>query len=279
MTKTFQSAEVVKTAEGRQYHISVAPGEIAPYILLCGDPARAYKVAKYFEKANEPITHREYVTITGVYKGLPISVMATGIGTDNTEIALIEISQVVEKPTLVRIGTCGALKPGIELGDLVISTGAVRLENTTDAFVVEGYPAVAHHEVVLALLESAKQKNKKHHAGLTGTASGFYGAQGRTVPGFTPRNPNLPKELEQMNVLNLEMESSCLFVLSQLGGFRSGAVCAAVANRHINRFIDSQGLEDSERACIEVGLGAMEILGRMDEKKGKNLHWLPSMGF
>src|SRR3989338_4145297 len=115
MTKTFHSAEIVKTAEGRQYHIGVAPGEVAPTILLCGDPARAYKVAKYFEKAEEPKTHREYVTITGVYKGAPVSVMATGIGADNTEIAVIELSQVVQNPTFIRIGSCSGIPKEVAL--------------------------------------------------------------------------------------------------------------------------------------------------------------------
>lgn len=279
MKKTFKSAELVSTKEGRQYHIGLAPGEVAPYILMCGDPARAYRVAKYFDKADKPVTSREYVTITGKFKGLPISVMATGMGPDNTEIALVELCQIVKDPTFIRIGSSGALKKGIELADLVISTGAVRLENTSTTYVFEGYPAVAHHEVVLALLEAAKAKKCPYHVGLTATAQGFYGAQARKVPGFPPRNPELLSQLDQMNVSNLEMETSCLLTLATLAGHRAGAVCAIYANRHKNEFIDSETKDLAEKRCLETGLAAFEILAKIDKARGKQPYWLPSMGF
>jgi uridine phosphorylase len=276
--KTFKSAEIVSTAEGRQYHIGCAPGDVAPNILLCGDPARAHRVAEYFTNAKKPVTSREYVTITGKYKGLPMTVMATGMGPDNTEIAFVELSQIVRHPTFIRIGSSGALNKKIELADLVISTGAVRLENTSTAFVVEGYPAVAHHEVVLSLLEAARAKKFSHHAGLTATASGFYGAQARKVPGFPPRDPELPAKLSAMNVLNLEMETSCLFTLAALSGARAGAVCAIYASRHKNEFIDHKTKDTAESRCIETGLAAFEVLAKLDAAKGKEKHWVPSMG-
>lgn len=278
MKKTFKSAELVSTQEGRQYHIGLAPGEVAPYILMCGDPARARRVATYFDDAKPEITSREYVTITGKYKSLPISVMATGMGPDNTEIALVELCQIVKNPTFIRIGSSGALKKGIELADLVISTGAVRLENTSTTFVVEGYPAVANHEVVLALLEAAKQMKCPYHVGLTATAQGFYGAQARNVPGFPPRNPELLAQLDQMNVSNLEMETSCLFTLATLAGHRAGAVCAIYANRHKNEFIDSETKDLAEKRCLETGLKAFEILAKIDKAKRGEKYWVPSMG-
>lgn len=278
MTKKFKSAEIVSTSDGRQYHIGCAPGEVAPYILMCGDPARARVVSTYFEDVQPELTSREYVTITGKYKGMPISVMATGMGADNTEIAFVELSQIVERPTFIRIGTSGALNEKIGLGDMVISTGAVRLENTSTAFVVEGYPAIAHHECILALLEAAKIKGVKHHLGLTATASGFYGAQGRKVPGFPPRNPEIFAELDRMNVLNLEMESSCLFTLAALTNLRAGTVCAAIANRHANEFIDTDAKHKAERDCIEMGLAAFEVIAKIDKAKKGYAHWTPGMG-
>jgi uridine phosphorylase len=277
MKKTFKSAEIVATQEGRQYHIGLAPGEVAPYILLCGDPERARRVASYFDKTGPEITNREYVTITGKYSSLPMTVMATGMGPDNTEIAVIELSQIVENPTFIRIGSSGALKKGIELADLVITTGAVRLENTSTAFVVEGYPAVAHHEVVLALLEAAKRKGFQYHVGLTATAQGFYGAQARKVPRFPPRDPDLLSKLDQMNVSNLEMETSCLLTLSTLAGLRAGAVCAIYANRHKNEFIDTKTKDLAEKRCLETGLLAFEILAKIDKAKGNQPYWVPSM--
>lgn len=281
MKKTFTSAEIVKTAAGVQYHIGAGPGDLAPNILLCGDPDRAEKVSTYFDKVNVRIKNREYVTITGTYQGIPTTVMATGIGCDNTEIAVIEVSQTIESPTLIRIGSCGALPSHISLGELVISTGAVRLENTSLYYVPDGYPAIAHHEVILALMESARNRRFPHHVGLTACAPGFYGAQARNVPGFSPRFPNLPAELEAIGVLNFEMETSTLFTLASLRGIRSGAVCAVYANRHHNVFIDTETKELAERRCIETGLGAVEILWRMD--KARNLHrsnlWYPSFLF
>lgn len=276
--KHFRSAELVSTAEGRQYHIGLAPGEVAPNILLCGDPARARRVAGFFEERGEPICSREYVTITGKYRGLPMTVMATGMGPDNTEIAFIELSQIVERATFIRIGSSGALRKGIELGELVISSAAVRLENTSLGFVVEGYPAAAHHEVVLALLEAARGKGYPHHLGITATAPGFYGAQARRVPGFPPRDPELPSRLDAMNVSNLEMESSCLFTLATLSGARAGSVCAIYANRHANAFIDSETKDAAEQRCIETGLAAFEVLARIDTAKQGERHWVPSMG-
>ncbi|MFA4874513.1 MAG: nucleoside phosphorylase [bacterium] len=278
MKNIFKSAEVVATKEGKQYHIGCGPGDVAPNILLCGDPARAHRVARFFSEARDPIQSREYVTITGRYRGMPLTVMATGMGPDNTEIAVVELSQIVKNPTFIRIGSSGALKKGIELGDLVISTGAVRLENTSTSFVVEGYPAVAHHEVVVALLEAARRLRFTHHVGLTATAPGFYGAQARKVPGFPPRDPELPARLDAMNVSNFEMESSCLFTLAALSGARAGAVCAIYANRHKNEFIDSEAMDGAEKRCIETGLAAFEVLAMMDAAKADAKWWTPSMG-
>jgi uridine phosphorylase len=278
MKKTFKSAEIVETEERKQYHIGCKPGDVAPSILLCGDPARAHRVATYFKNAKEPILSREFVTITGQYKDMPMTVMATGMGPGNTEIAFIELSQIVEDPTLIRIGSSGALKDGIELADLVISTAAVRMETTSSHFVVDGYPASAHHEVILALVEAARKNGFPYHLGLTATAPGFYGAQSRKVPGFTPRDEELPEKLREMNVANFEMEASVLFTLATLRGFRAGAVCAIYATRRANEFIDIDTKDLAEKRCIETGLAAFEVLAMMDEASGDSGSWSPSMG-
>lgn len=273
-----KSAEVPETADKRQYHTAVAPGDVAPYILLCGDPARAYKVAELFDSARKPITHREYVTITGTHKGVDLTVMATGMGPDNTEMAVVEISQIMEHPTFIRIGTCGGLQKHVNVGDLIISNGAVRMENTSTAYVFEGYPALAHYEVMLALLQSASEVGRKHHLGLTATASGFYARQGRSTDKFKALDPDIPAKLDRMNVANLEMEASCLFTLSTIAGFRAGAVCTVVANRHANTFIESSEMEKAVLECCKTGLRAVEILSKMDAVKKKSPYWLPGMG-
>ena len=278
MSGTYKSAEIVHDEDKRQYHIGLSPPDVADVCILVGDPARAKRVSERFETVRYHTQSREYVTYTGTFRGAPLTVMSTGIGCDNTEIAVIEYCQLVANPTFIRVGSSGALDPELDLGDLVISTGAVKLEHTTSFFVTEGYPAVAHHEVVLALAEAAQRVGAPHKLGLTACASGFYGAQGRSVPGFPVRFPDLPADLTRMGVTNFEMETSALFCLSTLRKVRSGAVCAIYANRHKNVFIDKEAKVEAEGRCIEVGLEAVSALREMDRARGGATHWLPSHG-
>jgi|Deesub1362B_J571_1020462.scaffolds.fasta_scaffold11023_2 uridine phosphorylase len=269
MSEEIVGAEVVSTKEGRQYHINLAPGELAEYIILVGDPARSHKTAKFFDQILLKRENREFITYTGLIDNIKVSVISTGIGTDNVEIVVIEASQIVKNPTFIRVGSCGGLQKHINCGDLVISTGAVRFENTSLYFVPEGYPAVASYEVVLALIEAAEKLGYPYHVGLTVTASGFYGAQGRKIPGFPLRFPNLVEELAERNVLNFEMESSTLFTLACVKGFRAGTVCAVYANRPKNEFIKPKEKEKAEENCIKTGIEAVKILAKMDKEKRK----------
>jgi uridine phosphorylase len=267
----------VRSADGRVYHLGLAPGELAPIVLLCGDPARAQRVAARFESVRCRRRHREFVTFTGRHAGIPVSVLGTGIGPDNTEIAVVELAQLVRAPTLLRLGTCGALQPRLRLGHLVISCGAVRLENTSGFFVHEGYPALAHHEALLALIEGCAATGARWHVGITASAPGFYGAQGRRVPGFPPRRPELPAELARQNVANFEMETSALFTLASLRGLRAGAVCVVFAERGRNRFIDPKAQRAAEDRLIAAGLRAVQALHRIDRDKAarKIRTWYP----
>ncbi|MEW6070310.1 MAG: nucleoside phosphorylase [Candidatus Thermoplasmatota archaeon] len=251
----------------KQYHIGLGRNEVANYILLCGAPERAARTSKLFDSIALERKNREFLTFTGTYKKIPLTVMSTGIGPDNTEIAIVELCQIVEKPAFIRIGSCGALQKNIALGDLIISTGAVRLENTSLFFVPEGYPAIAHYEIVNTLIEAAKELNYPYHVGLTATASGFYGAQARKIKGFGLRFPNLVKELSAINVLNFEMESSTLFTLASIRNLRAGTICAVYAQRLRNEFIDDKAKEVSELKCINTGLKAVELLYKKDKRK------------
>jgi uridine phosphorylase len=172
-----------------------------------------------------------------------------------------------KRPSMIRVGSCGSLQEDVAIGDLVISTGAVRLENTSTYFVDEGYPAVAHHEVVLALIAAADQLGVRHHVGLTASASGFFGAQGREVGGFKPRDPGVTERLASWNVLNMEMESSTLFTLGNLSGVRTGAVCTAYSNRATGEFISDGERIAADEAAERVGLQAVKILADMDAWK------------
>jgi len=275
--KAIQSSEVVSDETGRQYHINLAPGELAEYVILVGDPGRADKASEFLDDIRVAQRNREYVTYTGFYKGMEVSVMSTGIGTDNVEIAMIEIFQITKNPAFIRVGSCGGLKKEMDIGELVISTGAVRLENTSLFFVNEGYPAVADYEVVLALISACDKSNYPYHLGLTASASGFYGAQGRNIPGIPLRFPNLQDDMTKMNVANFEMESSTLFTLASLKGLRASTVCAVYANRIQGTFIDPETKAAAERNCILAGLEGFKVLERMDaEKKKRNIkYWFP----
>ncbi len=263
----------------RQYHIDLGPGDLADYILLPGDPDRVARIAPLLDSAGVERRHREFASLTGSYRGLPVSVVSTGIGTDNVEIALAEILAIVERPTLVRIGSCGVLRDDIALGDLVITSGAVRLEATTSFFVHDGYPAVADYSAVAALVEAAARLGHRAHVGLTATAPGFYGAQGRPIPQLPIRYPDLAGEMAAQRVLNFEMEASALLVLATLAGCRAGVVCAAFAQRNSGAFVVGEAKERAERACIETGLEALFILSQMRTRMEETgaVHWRPSL--
>ncbi|RME79281.1 MAG: uridine phosphorylase [Planctomycetota bacterium] len=270
------SAEEVRDEEGRQYHIGLAPGEVASNILLVGDPARAKRVAGLMEEVKIERSNREYLTFTGIWQGLEVSVMATGMGCDNMEIAIIELSQVVENPVFIRAGSCGGLQENMNLGELVISTGAVRMEDVSTYFVPSGYPALAHHEVILALIQATKDLGyHPFHVGLTATGASFYGAQGRTAAGWKPLNPGVTEVLQSIGVKNFEMESSTLFTLATLRGYRAGTICAIYANRPKNEFISPELKSKAELHCIETALKAFQILEKMDSQRKDFPYWLP----
>ncbi|MCY7417692.1 MAG: nucleoside phosphorylase [Chloroflexi bacterium] len=263
----------------RQYHIDLAPGELAEHILLPGDPARTERIAGMMDSVEVRREHREFASVTGSWRGMRISVVSTGIGTDNMEIAVAEILAITQRPTMVRIGSCGVLRDDIALGELVISSGSVRLESTTSYYVHDGYPAVADYTVVAALVEAAARLGHRAHVGLTATAPGFYGAQGRPIPRLPIRYPELAAEMAAQGVLNFEMEASALLILAQLAGCRAGVVCTAFAQRAEGVFLDAASRPAAELACIETGLESLRILAAMDSQVRESgaLHWRPSL--
>lgn len=263
----------------RQYHIDLAPGEVAEYILLPGDPDRTARIATRLDSVELEKRHREFASVTGSYRGRRISVVSTGIGTDNVEIVVAELLAITQRPTFIRVGSCGVLRDEIALGELVISTGAVRLESTTRYFVHEGYPAVAHYQAVAALVEAAHRLGHPAHVGITATAPGFYGAQGRPIPQLPIRFPDLADEMTRQGVLNFEMEASALLVLAGLANCRAGVVCTAYAQRVSGAFVQGEQKERAEAACIETGLEALRLLAEMDEAvlADQALRWRPSL--
>ena len=263
----------------RQYHIGLGPGDLAEYILLPGDPDRTARIATRLDSIELEHQHREFATVTGTFRGQRISVLSTGIGTDNVEIVVAEILAITERPTFIRVGSCGALQPEMALGDLVITTGAVRLESTTSFFVHDGYPAVASYEAVAALIEAAERLGHRYHVGVTATAPGFFGAQGRPIPQLPIRYPDLAEEMARQRVMNFEMEASALLVLATLARCRAGVVCAVYANRTTGDFVTGDLKDAAEAACVETGLESLLVLADMDRQKreAQTDRWRPSI--
>ena len=263
----------------RQYHIGLGPGELAEYILLPGDPDRTSRIASRFESIELEHRHREFASATGRYRGQRVSVVSTGIGTDNVEIVVAEILAITERPTFIRVGSCGALQPEMTLGDLVITSGAVRLESTTSFFVHDGYPAVADYEAVAALVEAAERLGHRYHVGVTATAPGFFGAQGRPIPQLPIRYPDLAEDMARQRVMNFEMEASALLVLATLARCRAGVVCAVYANRTTGEFVSGAIKDAAEAACVETGLEGLLVLADMDRQKreAQTDRWRPSL--
>ena len=264
----------------RQYHIALGPGDLAEYILLPGDPDRMDRIAARLDSIELTRRNREFASVTGTYRGLRVSAVSTGIGADNVEIVLGETLAITEHPAYVRIGSCGALQEEIAAGDLVVTAGAVRLEATTSFFVHDGYPAVADYAAVAALVEAADRLGKRVHVGITATAPGFYGAQGRPIPQLPIRFPDLAEEFRRQRVANFEMEASAVLVLAGLAGCRAGVVCAVYAQRVTGEFLQGERKAQAETDCIEVGLEALLVLSGIDRatRAAGVAYWHPGLG-
>jgi len=251
------------------------PGDVAPYVLLPGDPERVPKIANLWEEKREVARHREYVTYTGRYKSVPISATSTGIGGPSAAIAVEELAQVGVR-TLIRVGSTGSIQKEITVGDLIIATGAVRLDGTSKQYVRSEYPALAHYEVVLALIEAAETLGVRYHLGIIASTDSFYTGQGR--PGFSGYwqswMNNIIPDLKRANVLSFEMEAATILTLANLFRLRAGCVCAVFADR-VRDIFEIKGEDDAIRVANE----AVKILYEWDSIKDKNNkeHFYPSL--
>ncbi len=263
-------------SKGRlQYHVSLKPGDISRYVLLPGDPDRVEKISKLWDSRKAVGKHREYLTHTGYYKGVRITACSTGIGSPAAAIAVEELANI-GADTLIRVGSTGSIQPEIRLGDLIITTAAVRLEGTTRQYVRIEYPAVASYEVVAALVEAAETLGYRYHVGITATTDSFYCGQAR--PGYKGYwqswMENIIPDLQRAKVLNFEMEAAAILTLASLYGLRAGAVCTVYADRVRNKF-----QVKGEKEAAQVACEAVEILSEWDQakqQKGKK-HWHPSL--
>ena len=262
--------------DGLQYHIRCRPGDVARYVLLPGDPARVSLIASRWADGREIAAEREHVTFTGTLRdGGPISACSTGAGGPSTASALEELI-AIGADTFVRVGTCGAIQRQIECGDVVIHTGAVRLDGTSPQYVRMEYPAAAHHLVVLALVQAAERLGVRYHLGVSASTAAFYTGQGRPGrAGYTQTfiDEILP-DLQRAGVVTFEMEAATIFTMLGLYGLRGGSVCAVAANRVSDTF-SKEGVE----TAIDVANQAVRTLQSWDADvaaRGKPT-WYPAL--
>lgn len=217
----------------RMYHIATLPEEVAPYVLLPGDPHRVKKVAALWDEARFIADNREHVTYTGTYKGMPITCTSTGMGCPSAAIAIEELARCGAK-TLLRMGTCGGICPEVQRGDFVIFDSACRFEGTTKLYAPVEYPAVSHYECVQAAIEVAQREKLRYHVGTSRCIDGIYTNRpdkNASFGGYRLHSwDSFMEDMEAMHVIAGDMESAAVMVLSRLFGLRGGCVCMCATN-------------------------------------------------
>lgn len=198
-------------------HLLIKPGDVAKYVLLPGDPARAKRIAEFLDEATLKSVNREFVVYTGGYKGVEVSVTSTGIGGPSTAIAVEELARCGVK-YFIRVGTCGALRKGIAVGDIIVPYGAVRLDGVTKRYVSPEYPAVTHPVIFNALTKVARELNINVITGIVVSDDMFYVGLSEL------------KYWSSLNAVAIEMEASTIMVLASLKGLYGGAILVVDGN-------------------------------------------------
>ena len=258
-------SELVLNPDGSVYHIALRPEQLGDLVLVVGDQGRVERISRHFENIEHRVQNREFVAHTGVYHGTHITALSTGIGTDNIDIVVNELDALVnidlEKRTpraehralrIIRMGTCGALQEDIPVDSRIVSAYGVGLDNVLHYYAYENTDAenrllnemLARTEwpdnLPMPYVAAADKKlveilGHENTVGITITAGGFYGPQGRQlrlVPSISDLNERLTAfEHEGLRATNFEMETSALFGLGGMLGHRVCTVCTVVANR------------------------------------------------
>lgn len=252
--------------ESRQYHIQVAQGEVGRYVIMPGDPKRCARIAQYFENPVLIADNREYVTYTGTLDGVKVSVTSTGIGGPSASIAMEELYRC-GADTFVRIGTCGGMQTEVKSGDVVVATGAIRMEGTTKEYAPIEFPAVADLTVTNALVEAAKKKGYPFHTGVVQCKDAFYGQHEPETKPVSYELMNKWEAWKRMGCLASEMESAALFIVASHLRVRCGSNFLVVGNQERNALgMDNPMVHDTESA-IKTAVGAIRKLIAADREK------------
>jgi len=230
----------------RQFHIGVAPGEVSTIALLPGDPFRVPLIAEHLTDVREVAHKREHRTMVGTYQGREITATSTGMGCPSTAIAVEELARV-GVTSFIRVGSTAALQPGIRPGDLVVSEGSFRNDGTTDAYAPKGYPAVPDLAITRQLVEEARREADGQafsvHSGLNLTDDAFYA-----------ETPEWIKQVSELGLLNVEMESAAMYVVARLRGLRAGMICSVSSN-----LVDGTSVYDAHDALAAGWHHSIEV--------------------
>ena len=244
---------------GLQYHLQIRPGDVGRYVILPGDPKRCEKIAKHFEDAKLVADSREFVTYTGYLEGEKVSVTSTGIGGPSASIAMEELVQC-GADTFVRVGTCGGIDLDVKGWDIVIATGAVRMEGTSREYAPIEYPAVADLEVANALVAAAKERGFTYHTGVVQCKDAFYGQH---EPEMMPAGYELINKWEawkKLGCLASEMETAALYIVAAKLHVRVGACFLVMANQEREKLgLENPVVHDTDMA-VQVAVEAIRKL-------------------
>ena len=252
------------------YHLDLDDRAIegATIALIPGDPGRVPALAGMapFERGREIANKREYRTWISYMHGRPVLVTSTGIGGPSASIAIDELAQLGVR-TFIRVGTTGAIQPFVGVGDVVITTGAVRLDGASSHYAPIEYPAVATHAIVSALVDAAKDTGTPAHVGVTCSTDTFYPGQERfdSYTGYVQRRfQGMTEEWRRLRVLNYEMEAATVLTLTAAMGLAGGCVAGVVVNRTRAEAITKADLDLGEGNGVRVAVRAVERLTLVD---------------
>lgn len=246
------------------FHLDLSASSLSGSTLaiIPGDPGRVDRIASLLENSVRLASTREFTSTLGWIDGSPIVVCSTGIGGPSTSIAVEELAQLGVR-TFLRVGTTGAIQPHINVGDLIITTGSVRLDGASQHFAPLEYPAVANFECTTALVASARANGFDPHVGITASSDTFYPGQERydTVSGFVPlRFRASMNEWRALHVLNYEMESATLLTMCAANGWRAGCIAGVLVNRSVEETPGAHAAKYAESAALRVVVDAARLL-------------------
>lgn len=226
--------------------------------IVTGDPGRIDGIAEQLTDGRVLTFRRGYKGATGYFQDKPIIALSHGIGAAGLERCIIELAGL-GVDTIVRVGTTGALQPGIEPGSLIVNDAAVRLDGTSINYARPEFPAVASWQLTAGLVNAATALGHRVHVGTGATTSSFFAGQGRAaVDGWRHgHGAGIVDEMKQLSVLNFEMEAAVLFTLARIFRLRSGAVCTVVNNRTDRR-------EGWDSNVIDAAIVALRALSSVD---------------